>query len=401
MLDPVGEYAGELGGDALRLGELLELLHRADAAFDSVEVTYRIWRHTERAAAAWQAAIEERRRRGTAVASYAFAEGSEPPIETEEVLRIWRARNCVWAEHEGGLRDGHYAVRQGDVWWSWDEHSGAISNQEDPRVGFSVGNEVSVMLNPTPLLGVLRFSLTGRGRMAGQDTLTAEAVARSADPREDPRAFELHQLGAGADRYELHVDALRGVLLEAIAVRADLPFFRITTERIVFDQPIAPERFRFQPPAGEAIRSTGERRRMEHVPVAEAQRRAPFTILVPARIPPDWHSRCAFIEASQRPRSPACVSLNFHSDDGHESVSLSEYAAADKPDQYELMSRGEGWRTITRDGADVRIRTPGTQNQAYVEREGTFAFLMSESLTGDELATLAAGLKPARTTGGI
>ncbi len=59
------------------------------------------------------------------------------------------------------------------------------------------------------------------------------------------------------------------------------------------------------------------------------------------------------------------------------------------------MRQADDWRTITREGADVRVRTPGSQNQAYIEREGTFAFLMSETLTGDQLATLAVGLKPA------
>ena len=340
-------HPGEAGGDAVGLGALLAFLHRADAGFDCVEATYRIWRHNERAA------------------------------------------------------DGAYAVRDGDLWWSWDEHSGAMSNQDGHRVGFSVGEEVSLMLDPTPLLGVLRFAPGGRGRVAGRETVTAEAVARLRDPRRHPRAFELHQIGSGADRYLLQFDAERGVLLEAVAIREDEPFFRITTDHIAFDQPIAAERFRFQPPPGEEIQPTCQRHRLTHVSLVEAQRRAPFIALIPARIPPDWHSRCAFIEASPRPPSPACVSLTYHSDDGHESVSLSEYAAADKPDQYKLMGAADDWRTVIRDGVDVRVRTLGSQTQAYFELEGTFAFLMSETLSSDQLATLAAGLKPAPTTSSI
>jgi hypothetical protein len=377
------------------------LLHRADAAFDRVEAMYRIWRHEERAAAAWHAEIEEEKRRGGSITSYAFVDRSELPVETEEVLRIWRAEDRVRAEHEGGSRDGAYAVRDADVWWSWDERSGATSNQDDHSLGYSVGEEISLMLDPTPLLGSLRFTPTGRGRVAGHETVTAAAVARLRDPRRQSRAFELHQLGGGADRYMLQVDARRGVLLEAVAVRDDEPFFRITTVQITFDQPMAAERFRFQPPPGEQIQPTWERHRLVHLSLSEAQQRAPFTVLIPARIPPDWHSRCAFIEPAQRPPSPACISLIYHSDDGHESVSLSEYAAADTPDQYELMSKADDWRTVTRDGADIRVRTPGSQNQAYIEREGTFAFLISETLTGDQLATLAAGLKPAPSTNSI
>ena len=80
------------------------------------------------------------------------------------------------------------------------------------------------------------------------------------------------------------------------------------------------------------------------------------------------------------PPSPAAISLNYHSDDGHESVSLSQYSASEKPDQYELMIEHGGWRTITRDGTDVQVRTPGSpssQAQAYIERSETFVFLMS------------------------
>ena len=141
-----------------------------------------------------------------------------------------------------------------------------------------------------------------------------------------------------------------------------------------------------------------------HVSLPDAQQLAPFTVLIPDRIPPDWHSTCAFIEPSHRPPSPAAISLNYHSDDGHESVSLSQYSASEKPDQYELMIKHGGWRTITRNGTDVQVRVPGgpaSQAQAYIERSETFVFLMSETLTGDELATLAAGLKPAPSTSRI
>jgi hypothetical protein len=397
----VHDVSGQPSGGAVELGALLALLHRADAAFDRVEATYRVWRHEERAAAAWRAEIEEEKRRGAAITSYAFSDRVDNPAETETVLRLWRAEGRVREEHEGGPRDGAYAVRDGGVWWSWDERTGATSNQDDPEVGFSVGEELSLMLDPTPLLGSLRFTPAGRARVAGRATLTAIAVPRISDARQHPRAFELHQLGGGAGRYTLEIDAQRGVLLQVTASRDGEPFQRITTDQIAFDHPIAQERFRFEPPPGEEIQPTWGRHRLAHVSLPDAQQRAPFTVLIPERIPPDWHSTCAFIEPSHRPPSPAAISLNYHSDDGHESVSLSQYSASEKPDQYELMIEHGGWRTITRDGTDVQVRTPGSpssQAQAYIERSETFVFLMSETLTGDELATLAAGLKPAPST---
>jgi hypothetical protein len=50
----------------------------------------------------------------------------------------------------------------------------------------------------------------------------------------------------------------------------------------------------------------------------------------------------------------------------------------------------------------VKVKPAGFgQAQAYLEREGTFAFLVSDNLTGDQLATIAAGLRPAPDTGSI
>ena len=39
--------------------------------------------------------------------------------------------------------------------------------------------------------------------------------------------------------------------------------------------------------------------------------------------------------------------------------------------------------------------------RAHLERDGTFVFLSSDTLNSDQLTTLAAGLKPAPTTGSI
>ncbi len=53
----------------------------------------RIWRHDERASAAWRAEIEEEKRRGAAIISFGLSSGSDKPAETETVLRASRCRN--------------------------------------------------------------------------------------------------------------------------------------------------------------------------------------------------------------------------------------------------------------------------------------------------------------------
>jgi hypothetical protein len=80
--------AAEGFGDLPSLGELLALLHRADAAFDRVEASYRIWCHEQRSAAARQAQVEEEKRRGASISSFGFFDDSERPVEVEEVLRV-------------------------------------------------------------------------------------------------------------------------------------------------------------------------------------------------------------------------------------------------------------------------------------------------------------------------
>ncbi len=185
------------------------------------------------------------------------------------------------------------------------------------------------------------------------------------------------------------------VLLRAVALHGGEPFHEITTVEIAFDEPIGDDLFRFEPPAGEQVQPVGQRARPHHITATEAQQRAPFTVLIPERIPANWHVHCVFIEPSQRPPRPASVSLNYRSDDGHESVSLSQYGASNKPEQYDLMIASDGWRTITHDGNAVQVRRGGPQSQAHIESDGTFVFLTSETLSGDQLAAIAAGLKPA------
>ena len=136
-----------------------------------------------------------------------------------------------------------------------------------------------------------------------------------------------------------------------------------------------------------------ERPRPQRLTAAEAQQCAPFAVLIPDRIPADWHVDCVFIEPSQRPPRPASVSLSYRSDDGHESVSLSQYDASNRPEQYDLMIASDEWETTTNDRAAVRVRRGGPQSQAHIETDGTFVFLSSETLSVERLGAIAAGLR--------
>jgi hypothetical protein len=193
------------------------------------------------------------------------------------------------------------------------------------------------------------------------------------------------------------------VLLAVAAIRDEQPFHKITTLAIRFDEQIPAETFRFKPPEGEEIQPTRDRHRLQHVTLTEAQQRAPFTVLMPDRVPASWQVHCTFFEASKRPPSPAQVSLSYRSDDGHESVSISQMAAADRASHhYENMVNEGEWQKVTRDGISVNVRPAGWgQAQAHLERDGTFVFLVSDNLTADQLGTIAVGLRPAPSAGRI
>jgi hypothetical protein len=390
-----------VGSDDVELGGLLVLLHAADAPFRSVQATYRVWRHQERLHVAFMAHAEERKRRGASISTLGFGKRDREPPEREETIRIWREGERCREEHEGGDRDGYYAVADGPRWWTWDERMGASSNHDDPSVGSGVGQELRIMLDPTALLSALCFRVTGTSQLAGRRTATALATPRPEDPGFG-RAFGLHNLGTGAECYLLEVDGERGVLLASTAFRDEQPFYAITTLAIAFDEPIAEEVSQFQPPEGEEIHGIRDRFRVRHLTLTEAQRLAPFTVLMPDRVSADWQVSCTFMDASERPPSPPQVSLHYRSDDGHESIHISQMAAVDRESPYEQMISDDRWHEAVRDGATVMVTRAGFgQAQAHLERDGTFVFIVSDNLTSEQLATIAAGLRPAPTSGSI
>jgi hypothetical protein len=321
-------------------------------------------------------------------------------VESEELVHIWRDGGRTREERALGERSGSYGVRVGDLWWHWDAHLGASSNQDDREAGSGIGEQLTTLLSPAVVLGSLRFRVAERRERAGRATITAEAIPRS-ELDNGRVSFELHELGSGADRYTLDVDAERGVLLGVLALRDGEPFQEITAVDIAFDELIDDEVFVFRPPAGEEVHSVRARVRPEHVPLTEAQQRAPFTVFMPSRVPDDWQMHCVYIEPSQRPRAPASVALDYRSDSGHESVHISQQSAADKDSVFNELTAGHGWHEVVRDGTVIHVAKGGLQAQVHLERAGTFVFLMSETLSVEQLATIAAGLVLAPSTSGI
>jgi hypothetical protein len=231
------------------LADLLELLHGAQFPFVTLRARVRTWHHDERNRAAFVAAA---RRSGGGMASGRPAEAAaaavvDVPVESDDTVEIWRAGDRTRFQ-----ASGRYGVRNGERWWLWDERTGAISNAGAPRTRTGVHQEFAALLDPTRLLGVLRFAPLGPGRRAGRAVLRASAV-----PRPDVRTLlfsrPLHEIGLGADRYVFDVDAQRGVILRVVAEYRGDPFLRIEVLEIAFDEELDDGLFVFVPPPGEQI----------------------------------------------------------------------------------------------------------------------------------------------------
>ena len=123
-------------------------------------------------------------------------------------------------------------------------------------MGSGFREQLSFMLDPTVAArgGEVRGGWSRPSGRARNDH--ADAVPRAVDLRGRPGLRELDELGGGAERHRLEVDAQRGVLLEVLALRDAEPFQKITTLEIKLNLPISEERFGFQLPAGEGIQPT-------------------------------------------------------------------------------------------------------------------------------------------------
>lgn len=95
------------------------------------------------------------------------------------------------------------------------------------------------------------------------------------------------------------------------------------------------------------------------------------------------------------------VMLTFRAGKGGRHVTMVQMAEVHAPQHYGMILGGECWREVLCDGTSINITPPGQRLyfQAHLTRDGTFAFLESENLTGQELATIGASLRPAPENG--
>lgn len=250
------------------LGDVLERLHTAWSRLDSAQGTMRLEYEATRGRLAWDAwahghpagSVVELRERPGANATRTEAPGGSV---REELVRFWMAKPWRWRVERlpVGVLDPSAATEQlhivdGARWWLWSRGNDAITNAHaaDPEQVQSGGVDqaLTILLDPAPLSGTLRMTVTGASDHLGRPGDLIEATPR--DTQIDPG------LWPGADSYTLMADGQLGILLRAEARLAGERFALSEFTALELDGSIPEERFAFQPPPGVHVRSLPERR---------------------------------------------------------------------------------------------------------------------------------------------
>ena len=230
------------------LRALIALLGEPAPRFQSVRVTYRVWRHEERLREARHADIEAARAGGGSITTYGRFGGDPQPSETEHSVDVWRQNDGFRYEIHGGQQDGLLGVATNGFWW-WSQPGMATrSNEADPSSPNPVKG-LPFMLDPEKLLDLLEFEVTGHSEVAGRATISARAT-RLPPTELSGIVMALYPLGGGADHYELEVDADHGVLLEVAAIYEGERIQTIEAQMIQFDETIPLDVFTFELPEG-------------------------------------------------------------------------------------------------------------------------------------------------------
>jgi hypothetical protein len=365
-----------------RLGDFLEVVYGPADRFQTVRATIHQW-HDHDAA-------------GRAVSSGSVAgrlKADAAPAVSES--RVWESDLRVWVGGPGrvrveetrrrdGMVESMLAVVGGGRWWQRDFQGHVEEGQTGGRRRNGPNlTDVERHFSPASLreyFAGLALEPLGPVRTAGR-----ECVRVRSTPRPDGHHWP-HWLGFGADEHELHADPEHGVLLfTAAKFRGELLETNEVTD-VAFDEPLADDLFTYEARPGEQVRPADPI--VEHLTLAAAVARMPFTVLVPGGVPEDHWVRVEVMFHPPRVNSPRPhLTLMYF---GEASLFVDQSDTRAPRDEYE-------WESVERDGRRMEISDPGTgagQRLVRLEHMGTHVEIRSE-LDRDRLLELAASLRPA------
>jgi hypothetical protein len=313
------------------LGDVLVLVHNASSRARPARLTVTEWRHGPRSARAWDAYMSARH--PTAYVR-AVDPSSEAPVESRWTVRLTYDTPERFREESAGRQAGvRYLVRDGDRWLTWDADWGLVTSESEPEGG-PPASSFGFLLDPVELTAAYRFGAPIEGTLAGRRTLTVSATAR-----DEGTLSAVIRVGAGADGVELSFDAETGALLRSQATIGGEPFHRIEVTEIAYVAAPA-EAFVLEPPAGHH-RPPGRWARPVELPLHELATRAPFTVLVPVRVPSGWRVGSAqFLEGREHPHLEPTAFLDYVSPEGAYTIGIRERASEDSDTAPEIVDNG-------------------------------------------------------------
>jgi hypothetical protein len=162
-------------------------------------------------------------------------ESQEPPETTVEHWRLWHAKpDKIRTQFLVGA-DTVTAVFAGNDWWSWSRGMGLLTNASDPSSSHGLGPG-EVLVETPALISSLKLQTVSRTTYLSRSAYLVGAIPAQVDQHGPP--FVLHALGAGADRYELVIDAEVGVVWRTQAEIGGEAFRVLEVDELGIDEPL-------------------------------------------------------------------------------------------------------------------------------------------------------------------
>lgn len=248
----------------ITLERILLLLYGSPRRFESAHVIVRAWYRPDLLNQAVMRSVD-RHETGSAVV---LRPAANPSANIREyTIQLWTRQTASW-RYELGLSDEvpeRIVVVNGPNWWFYDRKQNELTtNQEaqstperpvaqlleeqDPALG--------ELLDPYHIIPYLWLEARGTLSYIRREAIRVRGLPRATVvPSESPPLMRI-----GANRYDLLVDAERGVVLRCEAYFDDQAFSGWEMSRVAFDLDIPDEMFKFIPSPGTSVHQVAEPR---------------------------------------------------------------------------------------------------------------------------------------------
>lgn len=316
----------------------------------------------------------------------AIAAGAAAFGQREQEWRLWRRGEArVRSEYTIG-RETITVVGQGGQWWRWSPTLGSTSGRGATRPVRLVLGPAGVLLDPARLLAPLEIdAVTPTTGVAGRSALTVKAHTGTLRPRE---RLALREAGAGADTFELVIDAELGILLAVRAFVGEEPLQVVEVAELTVDHELPEPLFVPEKLAADRYVSVDRGQRASLEEIAKTVGFAVFAF-EPAVSPLPPH--VAYFERDRRGLGPHHVIATYvvvDEERGRGQLRVT-FADGDLPkalrDEWGIA--GELEVAESQQGRALRSRVRG-------QRDGTYFELESSILPAGHLAALVATFVP-------